>query len=145
MVHRRNYNRKRGFTLIELLVVILILAVLAAMIVPRLVGRGEDAKVASTQSQLATYGRMLETFRLDVGRYPTTEEGLGALWEQPSDAEGWKGPYVNKAIEPDSWGNEYVYESPGAQGDDSYLLFSYGSDGVEGGEGNAEDLIESGA
>jgi len=145
MVHRRDIKTKRGFTLIELLVVILILAVLAAMIVPKLVGRAEDAKVSAARSSLSALGRMLETFRLDNGRYPTTEEGLQALREAPSDAANWKGPYTTKPIEDDPWGMPYQYEFPGAEGDDSYLLYSFGKDGVEGGEGHAADLIESGA
>lgn len=143
-IRHQNRNR-RGFTLIELLVVILILAVLAALIVPRLVGRGEDAKVTAAKTDLSSIGRLIETFRIDVGRYPTTEEGLNALREAPADAENWKGPYSTKPVENDPWGNPYVYEYPGVDGEDSYLLYSYGSDGVEGGEGRAQDLIESGA
>lgn len=145
MDYRNRNQRNKGFTLIELLVVILILAILAAMIVPKLVNRGDQAKVAAATSELATLGRCIETFRIDVGRYPTTEEGLEALRTAPSDAEGWKGPYTNKPIKPDPWNSDYVYESPGAEGDDSYLLFSYGKDGVEGGEGDNADIIESGA
>jgi general secretion pathway protein G len=145
MDNRHKTRKKLGFTLIELLVVILILAVLAAMIVPRLVGRGEDAKVTAAKSDLSAIGRLLETFRIDTGRYPTTEEGLGALRTQPSDLENWKGPYTTKEVELDPWGNPYVYEYPGTEGEDSYLLYSYGSDGVEGGEGRAADLIEAGA
>ena len=144
---RSNFGRKRklGFTLIELLVVILILAVLAAMIVPRLVTRGEDAKVAAAKSNLAQIRSLLEQFRIDCGRYPTADEGLEALMVQPGDLENWKGPYSQKAIDTDPWGNPYVYDHPGPDGEDSYYLFSYGKDGAEGGEGANEDIIESGA
>lgn len=141
---RRNKRRNAAFTLIELLVVIMILAVLAAMIVPRIIQRAGQAKQAAAKSDLAALGRMLEGFRIDVGRYPSTEEGLEALHTQPSDAEGWKGPYTQKAIPMGPWNNGYYYEYPGVDGDDSYILLSYGSDGIEGGEGEAADIIESG-
>jgi general secretion pathway protein G len=144
MREQREHRARRGFTLIELLVVILILAILAALIVPRLIGRAGDAKISAAQSNLAAMGRLLETFRLDVGRYPTTEEGLQALREAPADAEGWKGPYMTRPIPLDPWNNEFMYEYPGVDGDDSYLLYSYGSDGVEGGVDEAADIIESG-
>jgi general secretion pathway protein G len=139
---RQHVRTKRGFTLIELLVVILILAVLAALIVPRLINRGEDAKVVAAKSNLASYGRMIQAFRIDTGRFPSTEEGLQALREQPADLENWKGPYLDKPIEPDPWGNDYQYE---LIDEDNYLLFSFGSDGAEGGEGRGEDIVESGA
>ena len=141
---RRNTRNKSAFTLIELLVVILILAVLAAMIVPRLVGRAGDAKKAAARSDLATMGRLLEGFRIDVGRYPTNDEGLDVLRTAPSDTENWKGPYTTKPIPNDPWGIPYVYEYPGADGDDSYILLSFGKDGAEGGTGESEDIIESG-
>ena len=138
----RTERRRKGFTLIELLVVILILAILAALIVPRVVGRTGDAKRAKAATDLSTLSGALETFRLDVDRYPTTEEGLQALRTSPGDANGWKGPYISKAIPPDPWGNEYIYEFPGADGDDSFLLMSYGADGAPGGAGEAADVTQ---
>ncbi len=140
----RARKSRRGFTLIELLVVILIIAVLAAMIVPRLIGRTGQAKHTAAKGDLATIRSMLEAFRIDCGRYPTTDEGLNALREAPADVEGWKEPYAQKAIAPDPWGREYVYEHPGSGGDDTYYLYSLGKDGAEGGEGENEDIIESG-
>ncbi len=140
----RRQRRKSAFTLIELVVVMLILAILAAMIVPRIIGRSEDAKVARAVSDLATVRTMLDNFRIDVGRYPSTEEGLEALRSAPSDANGWRGPYSQKPIGVDPWGNAYIYEWPGSDGDDSYILLSYGADGSAGGEGNNEDIIEAG-
>lgn len=140
----RRQRRKSAFTLIELVVVMLILAILAAMIVPRIIGRAEDAKVARAVSDLSTVRSMLDNFRIDVGRYPTSEEGLESLRSAPADAGGWRGPYSQKPIGVDPWGNPYIYEWPGNDGDDSYILLSYGADGSPGGEGNNEDIIEVG-
>jgi len=131
-------RRRRGFTLIELLVVMLILATLAAIVVPRLIGRGEQAKVAAAKSDLSTLSGLLDQFRLDVGRYPTTEEGLYALREEPADSEGWTGPYLHKDVPQDPWGIDYIYESEG----DLIFLASYGKDGVPEGEDENADLIE---
>jgi len=133
-------GRRRAFTLIELLVVILILAVLAALIVPRVITRASDAKRAKAASDIAVLGSSLNQFRLDCDRYPTTEEGLDALRVQPGDVQGWRGPYLERALPPDPWGNAYIYESPGPDGDDSYYLVSYGKDGAPGGEGEAMDV-----
>ncbi|CAN5422023.1 N/A [soil metagenome] len=135
-------NRKRlgkGFTLIELLVVILILAILAALIVPKVVNRSGDAKVAAAKSDIATMTNMLHQFKLDTGRYPTTEEGLAALRTAPSDVTGWKG-YTDKDIPLDPWQHEYIYEYPGSDGGDTFSLMSTGSDGTTGGEGDAADI-----
>ena len=140
-----NYSpirRRRGFTLIELIVVMLILAILAALIVPRVIGRSDDAKRAKAATDLSRLAGLLQQFRLDVGRYPSTEEGLMALRTPPSDVSNWKGPYTEKGIPPDPWGFEYIYEFPGPDGDDSFLLMSFGQDGAEGGEGNNADIIK---
>lgn len=131
---------KRAFTLVELLVVILIIAILAAMIVPRIVGRTSQAKQAKALSDIRTLESMLDAYRLDVGEYPTTDDGLYALEEAPAGLEGWNGPYTRRGIPSDPWGNEYYYESPGDNGDDSFLLYTLGSDGQPGGTGEAEDL-----
>lgn len=132
-------NKNRGFTLIELMVVILILAILAALIVPKVVGRASDAKIAKATSDVAEIHGLLEQFRLDTDRYPTTQEGLQALETAPPNIKNWKGPYSSKPIPKDPWGNDYYYEYPGAGGKETFTLMSYGKDGVAGGDAGTED------
>lgn len=129
-------KKSKAFTLIELMVVILIIAILAAMVVPRIINRTEEAKVSKAMADLQSISKMLDTFRIDVGFYPNTEEGLYAL--ESYDAEGWKGPYTRKPISVDPWGMEYIYENP--DDSDSYLLMSLGPDKVE----SDDDIVESG-
>ncbi len=131
--------RKKGFTLVEILVVIIIIGLLAALVGPRLFGKVGVAKQKAAKAQIELFGTALDAFRLDVGRYPTTEEGLKALREKPSGVEKWDGPYLPKEIPLDPWGRPYVYRSPGEHGD--YDLISYGRDGVEGGQGEDEDIV----
>lgn len=129
-----------GFTLIELMVVILILAILAALVVPRVIGHTSEAKVSKAKSDIATYANALQMFRLKCDRYPTTDEGLQALVTPPSDLQNkWSGPYVEK-IQKDPWGNDYHYTYPGAAGKDTFDIVSYGSDGQPGGDGDAADI-----
>ena len=132
---------RQGFTLIELMLVILIIGILAALIVPRVIGRAGEAKVAKAQSDIAALHAMLEHFHLDNDRFPTTQEGLEALHTQPNGLPNWKGPYTDK-ISSDPWSNEYHYEYPGTNGKDSFTLLSYGSDGAPGGEGDAADIVD---
>lgn len=142
MKFQRRFRNRGGFTLIELLVVILILAILAALIVPRVVGRTSDAKISKAQSDVASLSGMIQQFRLDTGRYPSTEEGLEALRVPPPDVQGWRGPYTTREIPADPWGNPYIYEYPGPGGPETFLVGTYGSDGQEGGEGEAADIFE---
>ncbi len=132
-------EREDGFTLIEILVVVIIIGMLAALVGPKLFGKVGGARLSSAKAQIELFGTALDAFRLDVGRYPTTEEGLKALREKPSGAEGWQGPYLPKEIPADPWRKAYVYRCPGDHGD--YDLISYGLDGVEGGEGENQDVV----
>jgi len=130
-----------GFTLVELMIVAVVLAILAAAIIPRFVGRTEAARQMRALADIAHLETQLELFCLDMGRYPTTEEGLRALYFPPeADDEGWKGPYVLKPTFEDPWGNAYVYSSPGLHTDMPYEILSYGKNGEEGGEGDDADI-----
>ncbi len=123
---------KKGFTLIELMLVVIIISILVSMVVPRLVGRSEEARVAASKADInANISVALDLYELDNGKYPATEEGLEALLTEPASAAKWKGPYLKK--EPlDPWGRKYSYKSPGDRAAD-YDLYSYGPDGAEGG------------
>ncbi len=138
-MERKTRQQERGFTLIEIMVVVIIIGLLAALVGPRLFGKVSTAKQKATKAQIELFGTALDTFRLDVGRYPTSEEGLKALREKPAGAENWQGPYLPKEIPVDPWNKPYVYKSPGEHGD--YDLMSYGLDGAEGGEGENQDIV----
>ncbi len=132
-----------GFTLIELMVVIVILGILAGLIVPRLMGRPEEAKQLKARMQIESLETALKLYKLDSGMYPDTEQGLQALVEKPETGnfpKKWReGGYLEKGRVPsDPWGNEYVYLSPGLQGE--YDIVSYGADGVPGGDGKDKDI-----
>ena len=132
------WRRQRGLTLIELLVVLLILALIAAFAVPRVLNYLGGARSDAAAIQIERLGGILDLYRLDMGRYPGTDEGLQALIEAPVDAERWRGPYVKKAdslIDP--WGRPYEYRSPGNHG--GYDLFTLGADASEGGDGEDAD------
>lgn len=123
----------RAFTLIELLLVLVILAVLAAMIVPKFTKRSEQARIAATSTDIANMGTALDAFEIDTGRYPTSDEGLKALVEIPGNIKDWKGPYLKRSANNDPWGNPYVYRAPGQHNSTSYDLYSFGPNGQEGG------------
>lgn len=134
-------RRARGFTLIELLIVMVILGLLASLVGPRLFGQLDASKVKAARTQIEMVGAALDTYRLDMSRYPSTQEGLAALSEKPADAGDaakWRGPYLKKRVDKDPWGNSYVYKAPGEKAD--YELSSLGSDGKEGGSGDAADI-----
>ncbi len=127
---KNSYRANSGFTLIELLVVIIILGLLSALVAPNFFGRIDQARVRTTKAQIELLGTALDSFRLDVGRYPTSDEGLQALREQPHGLDRWAGPYLPKAVPLDSWDQPYRYRSPGDHG--PYDLYSLGPEGVEG-------------
>jgi general secretion pathway protein G len=137
-------KRAQAFTLLELMVVVVILGILAAFIVPRISKRPEDARVTKAKIEISNIEQALELYYLDNGVYPSSEQGLRALIEMPDRGdipENWKaGGYLAKSKVPtDPWGNEYVYVSPGIHSED-YDLYSFGKDGVEGGEGYDSDI-----
>ncbi len=134
---KRIKRERDGFTLIELLVVIMIIAILAALIVPRVVNKTSDAKRSKAASDIANLRSALNHFRLDCDRYPSTEEGLEALRTAPSDATNWRGPYLDRPLPPDPWTNAYVYENTG---NDNFSVLSYGADGAPGGDGENSDI-----
>jgi general secretion pathway protein G len=126
--------RDRGFTLIELMLVLVILATLSAIVVPKLTGQSKRAKVIAAKTQISDLELALDAFEIDVGRYPTTVEGLRALVERPTaEADGWQQPYLSKNVPMDPWGNDYIYRCPGQYNPDGYDLYSYGPDGQMGG------------
>jgi len=134
----RPKNSKTGFTLIELLIVMIIIGLLASLVGPRLFKHVGEAKTKTAKAQIELLGTALDSYRLDIGSYPTTEQGLDALREKPSGVEEWNGPYLPKDVPEDPWGNDYHYKCPGEHGD--YDLYSYGADGKSGGEGEDADV-----
>lgn len=130
----RNRRRLRsGFTLVELLLVLVILATLAAIVVPKFTGRTEQAKITAAQTQISNFGTVLDAFEVDNGYYPKGSDGLKDLVEKPSNAQNWRGPYLQD-IPVDPWGNEYIYEYPGKNNESGYDLMSKGPDGQAGNE-----------
>ena len=115
-----------------------IIGLLAALVVPRFISQEEKAKTKAAKAQVELLGTALDLFRLDVGRYPTTQEGLEALRRKPAGVDRWDAPYLKKEVPVDPWGRPYVYVNPGEHG--SYDLLSYGADGVSGGDGNNRDV-----
>jgi general secretion pathway protein G len=128
----------KGFTLLELLVVMIILGLLAALVAPKFFSHVGKAKTKAAKTQIELLGTALDTMRLDVGRYPTTEEGLNALRED-SGISRWEGPYLPKSVPKDPWQRPYIYSYPGENGSE-YDIFSYGSDGTQGGSGEDQDV-----
>ena len=130
---RRRSAVRRAFTLIELLLVLVIIAVLAAVVVPKMANRTGDAQIKATKGSIAGIKTALEMFEVDNGRFPTTDEGLKALVDAPAGLQNWHGPYVDRAnIAADPWGHEYIYRSPGSASGTGFDVFSMGPDGREG-------------
>ncbi len=127
-----------GFTLLELLVVIVIIGLLAGLVAPRYFDQVSKSNTKIAKAQIDSLEKALDEYRLDVGTYPTTEQGLESLNTRPQNLEKWAGPYLKKAVPLDPWGASYVYKSPGDHG--VYDLLSYGKDGQAGGSGEAADV-----
>jgi general secretion pathway protein G len=129
---RRRRRCARGFTLIELLLVLVILAVLAAVVVPKFTNRSEQARTTAARTDISVIEGAIDQFEVDCGRFPTNDEGVGALVQAPGNVQSWRGPYIKRGIPSDPWGNAYVYRYPGTNNPSSYDLFSMGPDGREG-------------
>ena len=132
-------TRRAGVTLIEMLVVVVIIAVFAAVVGPRLLNQGDKARVVAARQQIENFQLALGQYHLDTGAYPTTDQGLVALRTQPSGAEQWHGPYLQKDVTNDPWGHPYVYKYPGDHGDEPDIV-SYGGDGQAGGDALNADI-----
>lgn len=130
--------RPGGFTLLELLVVVAIIGLLVGYVAPRYFGQIDKSEIATAKAQIDAFEKALDQYRLDIGRYPTTEAGLSALVMRPANEPRWNGPYLRKDPPLDPWGSPYVYRSPGQRG--SYDLISYGKDRQPGGTGENADL-----
>lgn len=132
-------HHRRGFTLLELLVVMVIIGLLAGYVGPKFFGQIGKSEVKAAKAQIDALQKSLDQYRLDVGHYPSTEQGLAVLVAKPADEPKWAGPYLAKALPKDPWGHDYQYRSPGEHGE--YDLLSFGKDGRPGGEGEDADLV----
>lgn len=130
--------RQCGFTLLELLVVVAIIGLLAGYVGPKYFGQLGKAEVKAARAQIDAMEKALDQYRLDVGRYPTSEQGLNALVVQPAGVTKWAGPYLKKGLPVDPWNKPYLYKSPGEHGEVD--VFSYGRDGTPGGSGEDADI-----
>jgi general secretion pathway protein G len=138
-MNKRN-RRQAGVTLIEMMVVVVIIALFAALVLPRMMGQADKARKTAARAQINAFMTALGSYKLDTGGYPTTEQGLQALRAKPENASNWQGPYTDKEIDNDPWGHPYLYRFPGEHGDEPDLT-SYGADGQPGGDGNNADIV----
>ena len=140
----REERRKRpgtaGVTLIEMLVVVTIIALFAALVAPRMLKKSDAARVTAARAQINSFMTALGTYKLDTGLFPTTEQGLQALREKPTDVNQWAGPYLPQEIPVDPWGHPYLYKYPGEHGDEPDVI-CYGADGQPGGDGTNADIV----
>ena len=137
---KKRNRREAGVTLIEMMVVVVIIALFAALVLPRMMGQADRAKKTAARTQINAYMTALGSYKLDNGVYPTTEQGLQALRDKPENATNWQGPYTDKDISNDPWGHPYVYHFPGEHGDDPDII-CYGADGQPGGDGMNADIV----
>jgi general secretion pathway protein G len=129
-----------GFTLIELLIVMIIIGLLAAFVVPKLIGKVDDSKITAAKAQIELISTALDMYKLDTGKYPSQGTGLSALNTKSDDVENWNGPYLKKEKVPkDPWGTDYIYKYPGEHGD--FDIISYGADKTGGGEDDNKDIV----
>lgn len=143
LLARMSHTWTSGFTLIEILVVLVVLAILASLVAPNVFRNVDTAKDSTARTQIEMLGAALDAYRLDNGRYPTTEQGLAALWTQPNSEPrplNWKGPYLRKQVPLDPWSHPYVYRFPSANGNPGFELLTYGADGQPGGTGDNADI-----
>jgi general secretion pathway protein G len=139
MAFGSNRARQRGMTLIEILVVLVLIGIVLGIVGGNFIGKGEKAKADAAKIEIGQISQTLDLYKLEVGRYPTSQEGLQALISAPAGVSNWNGPYWKKSTVPkDPWGNEYRYASPGSKG--AYEIVSLGADGKEGGEGPDKDI-----
>ncbi len=136
-------RHRSGFTLIEILVVLIVLAILASLVAPNIFRNVDTARDATARTQIEMLGAALDAYRLDNGRYPTTDQGLAALFTAPTadpKPANWRGPYLRKQVPPDPWGRPYVYRLPATGGKPGFELISFGADGQPGGTGENADI-----
>ena len=136
---RPQSRQQRGFTLLELLVVMVIIGLLAGYVGPRLFSQIGKSEAKAAMAQIVALESALDQYRLDTGRYPSTEQGLAALIVKPANENRWAGPYLRKAVPNDPWGKPYLYKQPGLHGE--FDLSSFGKDGQPGGSGDAADIV----
>jgi general secretion pathway protein G len=137
---RKRNRRRAGVTLIEMMVVVTIIALFAALVLPKMMGQADKARKTAARAQINAYTTALGAYKLDTGVYPTTEQGLQALRVKPENVDRWEGPYLQKDVENDPWGQAYVYKYPGEHGDEPDII-SYGRDRQPGGEGMDADIV----
>jgi general secretion pathway protein G len=138
-VRQNGWADERGFTLLELLVVMVIIGLLAGIVAPQYFAQIGKSNAKVARAQIESFGQALDQYRLDVGQYPSTEQGLLALRAAPQQVARWQGPYLKRDVPEDPWGRAYVYRRPGQHGD--YDLVSLGADGQPGGDGENADVV----
>jgi len=137
---RKRRSGQSGVTLIEMMVVVVIIALFAALVLPKMMGQADKAKRTAARAQINAFMTALGSYKLDTGIYPTTEQGLQALRVKPENVANWQGPYTDKEISNDPWKNPYIYHYPGEHGDEPDII-CYGADGQPGGDGINSDIV----